>query len=369
MVGPSDTRSTHSPPARRVVIVAFPDVQILDVTGPAEVFALANRLNDAAAYSIELVAPKRGPLRTSGGIGLLAERSLAACRGPIDTLVVAGGAGVTHAEEDARVTSWLRSAAGRSRRVASVCSGAFLLARAGLLDARRATTQWAACETLARRYPSVTVELEPIFVRDGNVYTSAGVTAGIDLALALVEEDLGDRVALELARSLVLFVRRPGGQAQFSSTLAGQRAEHGSLRELQDWIVDHLDLDLSVPALARRAFMSPRNFARVFRREIGVTPAVYVESLRVERARLLLESSEHGIGEIARQCGFGTVETLRRGFARALGVSPGEYRRRFQPATAIASPAAGPTDAHTPRAHSPRAPARVIPITSRRLAG
>ncbi len=337
---------------RRVVIVAFPDVQILDVTGPSEVFALADRTvvasspSGGGAYSVELVAPASGPLPTSGGIELVARRSLVACRGSIDTLIVAGGAGVREVASDEALSSWLRAAARRSRRVASVCTGAFLLARAGLLDGRRATTHWAACEALRRHYPNVAVELEPIFVRDGNVYTSAGVSAGIDLALALVEEDLGDRVALEVARALVLFVRRPGGQAQFSSTLAGQRAELGSLRELQEWMVDHLEQDLSVAALAERAYMSPRNFARVFRRDIGVTPAAYVESLRIERARLLLESTERGVADIARRCGFGTVETLRRSFARALGVSPVEYRRHFQ--------------------SLPHPPAQVIPITTRR---
>ena len=224
---------------------------------------------------------------------------------------------------------WLRLAARRSRRVASVCTGAFLLARAGLLDGRRATTHWASCDALARNYPAVTVDPDPIFVRDGNVYTSAGVTAGIDLALALVEEDLGRRAALDVARSLVLFIRRPGGQAQFSSGLAGQAAIQPGIRELQDWVSDNLDSDLSVPALAERAFMSPRNFARVFSREVGLTPAAYVESLRLERARLLLETTEMQLEEIARRCGFGTVETLRRAFGRRLRVSPSDYRSRF----------------------------------------
>ncbi len=317
-----------SPHPRRIVLVAFPGVQILDVTGPSEVFSLADRFAPHA-YSLELLAPHGGPLTCSSGLQLVAERPLAACRGPIDTLLVAGGEGVPEAERDERLIEWLRSAARRSRRVASVCNGAFLLARAGLLDGRRASTHWAACEALARRYPSIKVELEPIFVRDGDVYTSAGVTAGIDLALALVEEDLGAPAALAVARALVLFVRRPGGQAQFSTSLAGQAAERSSLRELQAWIADHLDHDLSVAALAERSHMSPRNFARVFRREVGVAPASYVESLRVERAKLLLQSTDLGIPEVGSRCGFGTVETLRRSFARALGVSPGEYRQRF----------------------------------------
>jgi len=222
----------------------------------------------------------------------------------------------------------LRATAPRARRVASVCTGAFLLARAGLLDGRRATTHWAWCEELARRFPQVAVERDPIFVADGNVRTSAGVTAGMDLALALVEEDLGPRAALEVARQLVLFVRRPGGQAQFSAGLAAQ-AQHAPLRELQAWMADHLDADLGVEALAARAHMSPRSFARAFRRETATTPAAYVEALRVERARLLLETTPAAVTEVARACGFGTVETLRRAFARRLGVAPAAYRSRF----------------------------------------
>jgi transcriptional regulator GlxA family with amidase domain len=223
----------------------------------------------------------------------------------------------------------LRAAAGRSRRVASVCTGAFLLARAGLLDGRRATTHWNSCGELARRYPAVHVESDPIFVRDGDVYTSAGVTAGIDLALALVDEDLGPKLARDVARWLVLFLRRPGGQSQFSAALAGQQAEREPLRDLQGWVMDHLDEDLTVPALAERVFMSPRNFARAFKREVGMTPAVYVETVRVERARTLLETGGEGVEQVARRCGFGTVETMRRVFRRRLGVSPGDYRQRF----------------------------------------
>jgi transcriptional regulator GlxA family with amidase domain len=322
---------------RRVVVVAFPGVQILDVTGPAEVFSLADRLG-GPAYTIELVAAGASPIASSGGLRLLPDRQLATCRGLIDTLVVAGGAGVEAAESDERLVAWLRSAARRSRRVTSVCNGAFLLARAGLLEGRRATTHWAACRELARRYPAIEVDADPIFVRDGNVFTSAGVTAGIDLALALVEEDLGRRLALDVARALVLFVRRPGGQAQFSAGLAGQSAERESLRELQDWMADHLDADLSVAGLAQRAFMSPRNFARVFAREVGATPGAYVESLRLERARVLLETTELQMEQVAHRCGFGTVETLRRSFGRRLRVSPGEYRNRFRPAV-LALPA------------------------------
>ncbi|MBA2505102.1 MAG: helix-turn-helix domain-containing protein, partial [Thermoleophilaceae bacterium] len=208
-------------------------------------------------------------------------------------------------------------------------TGAFVLAEAGLLEGRRATTHWASCVHLARSYPGVTVESDPIFVRDGNVYTSAGVTAGIDLALALVEEDHGSQVALDIARALVLFLKRPGGQAQFSGAIAGQAAAREPLRELQEWVPDHLDADLSVPALAARALMSPRNFARSFAREVGETPAAYIAKLRLERAPVLLETTRTPVEEVARSCGFGTVETMRRAFGRRVGVSPADYRTRF----------------------------------------
>jgi transcriptional regulator GlxA family with amidase domain len=320
-------------PTRKILIVAFPDVQALDVAGPGEVFSLASRIA-GAAYSLQLVAGDGRALHTSSGFTLVPDRPLGHISGEIDTLIVAGGVGVAEAESDARLIAWLRAAAARSRRVASVCTGAFLLARAGLLAGRRATTHWAACEMLAERYPEIDVAADPIYVRDGDVYTSAGVSAGIDLALALVEEDLGPRVALGVARSLVLFVQRPGGQAQFSVGLVGQAAQRPSLRELQAWMVDHLDEDLSAAALAERAFMSPRNFARVFAREVGTTPGAYVESLRVERARMLLEGADMQVAEVTRRCGFGTVETLRRSFARRLGVSPADYRARFRTRTA-----------------------------------
>jgi transcriptional regulator GlxA family with amidase domain len=315
---------------RRVVVLAFPDVQSLDVTGPAEAFSIASRLG-RHPYEIELVAASAAPLRTSSGLRLVPERATAACRGPIDTLVVPGGLGTAAARRDARLIDWLARAAGRSRRVASVCTGAFLLAEAGLLDGRRATTHWDACTALARRHPQVAVDPDPIFVRDDNVYTSAGVTAGIDLALALVEEDAGHEAALEVARQLVVFVRRPGGQAQFSAQLRRPPAGRDTLRELQAWLPDHLDEDLSVEALAERAFMSPRNFARAFRREVGVTPAAYVTDLRLERARLELESGDLPVEAVARRCGFGTVETMRRTFRRRLNTSPAQYRDRFQP--------------------------------------
>lgn len=313
---------------RRVVIVAFPGVQTLDVTGPAEVLRAATKIHPPG-YEVTVVAPEEGPLRTST-VTMVPDSSLSACRFPIDTLIVAGGTGTRRAEDDEALIAWLREAAGRARRVTSVCTGAFLLAKAGLIDGRRATTHWASCAELAERYPAVTVEPDPIFVRDGNVATSAGVTAGMDLALTLVEEDLGRDVALEAARWLVLFLKRPGGQAQFSAQLAAQTADRAPLRELQAWIPDHLDQDLSVPALASRASMSERNFARAFRHETGMTPAAYVEAARVESARIALETGDLPVENVARQSGFGTVETMRRAFRRRVGVSPVDYRTRFR---------------------------------------
>jgi transcriptional regulator GlxA family with amidase domain len=310
------------------VILMFPGVQPLDVVGPAEVFRTAALL-EPPGYTVEFVARERGPLESST-VGLLADMKLDSCRGPIDTLMVAGGLGVRDACRDPATVSWVRGAAARSRRVCSVCTGAFLLAEAGLLEGRRATTHWSGCDLLAQRHEGVTVEPDPIFVRHGNVYTSAGVTAGLDLALALVEEDLGRRTALEVARWLVLFVKRPGGQSQFSAQLTAQTADREPLREVQEWIAGNLDTDLSVPALARRAHMSERNFARAFRDELGMTPAAYVESVRVETVRIALESTGTQIEAIARQAGFGTVETMRRAFHRRLGVGPAEYRNRFR---------------------------------------
>jgi transcriptional regulator GlxA family with amidase domain len=329
------------PRLRPVWILIFPDVQVLDVTGPLEVFALANRLGAGRGprYEISVVAPEAGAVVTSSGVPIVAGRGIRQATGPVDTLMVAGGLGTQSAMRDARLVGWIRRTALRARRVTSVCSGAFLLGEAGLLDGRRATTHWAVCDALQRRYPRARVERDPIFVRDGKVSTSAGVTAGMDLALELVEEDGGRDLALSVARWLVMFLRRPGGQSQFSVQLSAQVAERRGLRDLQGFIADHLGDDLSVPALAQRARMSSRNFARAFRREIGVTPAAYVEAQRVEGARRLLETADRSVAEIAAACGFGRVETMHRAFRRAVRVSPAQYRRHFRavPGRATAS--------------------------------
>ena len=321
--------------ARRVVLVVFPDIQLLDLVGPLEVFSMADRFSDSevSEYVAEVVSPDGGVIRASSGLEIGANRAIGACGGPIDTLVVVGGQGVARAIVDDRLVAWIRSAAQRSRRVTSVCSGAFLLARAGLLDGRRATTHWATCARLAGLFPEVTVDPDPIFIRDGNVWTSAGVTAGMDLALALVEDDLGPERAREIARYLVLFVQRSGGQSQFSAQLAAQRPERDTLVQLASWIADHLGDDLSVPVMAARTSMSVRNFSRRFAQEFGSTPAAYVEAVRVEAGRRLLETTRRGLTDIARECGFGTVETMHRSFQRTVRVTPGQYREHFSPRT------------------------------------
>jgi len=328
--------ASNSARTRRIVMLAFPDAQIIDVTGPLEVFGRAARLLTeergwrTPAYTVEIVATKAGPFATSSGIRLIADRAIADVRGVIDTLLVAGGQGTAAALRDRALIDWLRRITHRTRRLCSVCTGAFLLAEAGLLDGLSATTHWRQCERLAARYPAVTVETDPIFVRAGRIFTSAGVTAGIDLALALLEDDHGRDVALAVARELVMFLRRPGGQSQFSVQLSAQVADREPLRELQRWIADHLGAELSVDALARRAAMSPRNFARVFIREVGVTPGQFVEKSRVEAARRRLEESADGVDSIAAECGFGTRESMRRAFIRTLHVPPSAYRNRFQ---------------------------------------
>ncbi len=321
---------------RQVAILAFPDAQSLDVTGPLEVFAVAQTLIEATGrtdrgYELSVLSRDGAPLRTSSGLEIVPHGSFSETPQRLDTLVVAGGYGSHAASKDSATLEWILSVSRRARRTASVCTGAFLLAAAGLLDGRRATTHWSAAKELAKRYPRVQVDPESIFLRDGPIWTSAGVTAGMDLALALVEEDLDRDAALAIARQLVLFLRRPGNQSQFSATLAAQEPARESLRNIRHLILEDLASELSVEALARRAHMSPRHFARVFRAETGVTPARYVESVRLEAARRALEDSAQPVAGVALECGFGTPETMRRSFLRALGVGPAEYRRRFHP--------------------------------------
>jgi transcriptional regulator GlxA family with amidase domain len=321
---------------RRVVFVLFEGVQSLDVTGPFEVFAGGNvwqrQAGQPAAYDLRLVARGIAPVATQSGFELVPHGRLARVAGQIDTLIVPGGRGVAEALRDRSLLRAIERLAGHTRRVVSVCSGALLLAELGLLDGRHATTHWSRCKELAERYPRVRVERDPIFVRDGNVYTSAGVTAGIDLALALVEEDLGREAALAIARGLVLFLRRSGRQAQFSAQLALQEADREPLREVQRLIAEHPGRELSIDVLARRARMSVRHFARCFREQTGLTPARYVEQVRLETARRRLTESNDGVERIAATCGFGSAESLRRAFTRKLAVTPSEYRERFRSA-------------------------------------
>ena len=312
---------------RTILVVLFDDVQSLDVTGPVEVFAGAEA-QAPGTYRIRTASLDGGPVRTSSGLTVVPDTALADAPAP-HTLLVPGGRGTRG--PDPRLAAWLRAHGPRAERLVSVCTGAILLAEAGLLDGRRATTHWSYCAKLARDHPAVEVDPDPIYVRDGPVSTSAGVTSGIDLALALVEEDLGRDTALTIARHLVVFLRRPGNQAQFSAQLAAQTAQREPLREVQQWITEHPDDDLSVDSLAARASLSPRHFARAFQSETGMTPGRYVDRVRLEHARRLLEDTTDGIEQISRTSGYGTPEAMRRAFLKTLGTAPTEYRRRFHP--------------------------------------
>ena len=322
-----------------VVFLAFPGSQILDITGPYQVFVRAAEIyrrthpNEKSPYKVLLASTTRSKnILTNCGLNLTASDTFCTIRGPVHTLLVAGGTGVEKACHDKEILAWLRKMSPRVVRLGSICTGAFLLASAGLLDGKRVATHWKWAEELACRYKETTVDPEPIFIRDGNTYTSAGVLAGMDLALALVEEDLGSPIALEVARELVMYLRRPGGQSQFSTALALQTSDRKQIEELRSWAVDHLTADLSVENLAAKTGMSPRNFARIFLKDAGITPARYIEKIRVEAARRRLEESEDAFEKIASDCGFGSLQALRRSFTRVLRVAPSEYRKRFSDA-------------------------------------
>jgi transcriptional regulator GlxA family with amidase domain len=332
---PSKNASRSAAP--RVAILAYPDVALLDVAGPADVFwgaTLRARAQggDAAGYLVEVLASKAGPVRTSSGLAIHAHRSMAeAADDDIDTLIVPGGPAIDAVLADPALVPWLKAMAPRVRRLCSVCTGAGLLAEAGLLDGRRAVTHWAYCARLSRQYPRVCVEPDAIFVRDGNIWTSGGVTSGMDLALALVEEDLGRELTLTVARDLVMYVKRAGGQSQFSAELAAQATDDGPICAAQRFILDHPAEDLSVEALARRVAMSPRHFARVFVRDAQTTPGEFVERARVDAARRWLAEGATSLDTVARRCGLGDADNMRRIFLRRLGVTPREYRARFAP--------------------------------------
>ncbi|MGD0143630.1 MAG: GlxA family transcriptional regulator [Rhizomicrobium sp.] len=319
---------------RRIVMLAFEGAQLLDVTGPLQILSAVNdeRPREAPAYAVTLLAEAKGPFASSSGVRLVADGDYTALPPEIDTLMVAGGDGVRAAMRNPQLRAAIANGAASARRVVSVCTGAFLLAQAGLLKGKRATTHWRSVGLLARAYPDTAVEPDAIFVRDGHVWTSAGVTAGMDLALALVREDFGEDMALAIARRHVLFLMRPGGQSQFSAHLAPDANARGRLAPLLRWIPEHVGEDLDVPALARAAKMSERSFARAFRKETGDTPARYVERARLDAARRMLSASHAAIGVIAARAGFGSEERMRRAFQRHLKISPASFRARFQAA-------------------------------------
>ncbi len=323
---------------RLIVVLAFERVQLLDIAGPVQTFASANEIvsdGRCAPYRVIVASRRGGEVCTSSGLPLVT-RTIADLPGEarIDTLLVPGGPGVHEALKDSRLIAWVRRQSPTARRIASVCTGAFLLAQTGLLAGRRATTHWKSCSRLQQNYPDLKVDADPIYVHDGQIWTSAGVTAGIDLSLALIEEDLGRKIAMQVARHLVVFLKRAGGQSQFSAPLAAQAAAAdgnapNQFAPLHGWIAAHVAGDLRVERLAEEAGMSPRTFARVYAATMGITPARMVEKIRVEAVRRALEDTELPIKKIASVCGFHQEERLRRAFARQVGTTPAEYRRRF----------------------------------------
>ncbi len=312
---------------RRVVIVGFPDAELLDIACPADVFDAANRLGARPPYEIRLANLDGQAIHTASGLVLQPHLRLDQVAADLDTLVVAGGWGSTAAAADERVLAHIRRLARTSRRVASVCTGAEVLAAAGLLNGRRATTHWRYAAKLAADYPSVTVDPVPLYIRHGNVYTAAGVTSGLDLTLSLVEADHGPTLAREAARSLVTYLQRPGNQAQVSLFLAGPPPEHREVRDLTAYIAEHLDDDLGTPALAARAGISTRQLTRLFDAHLGTTPSRYVRTIRTEHAARLLSGTDMPLATIARRCGFGSTETLRQAFLDHFDTPPSAYRR------------------------------------------
>ncbi|MFA5957295.1 GlxA family transcriptional regulator [Hyphomicrobium sp.] len=321
-------RRTSAP--RSIGILALPGVQMLDVAGPLDVFAEANVQSGRQAYVTSVLAAAAGPLVSSSGLRVLPDVVLGLGKSAVfDTLLVAGAPHLGDTPADPALLDWLRRYAPRSRRFGSVCSGAMLLAATGLLDRRRITTHWAVAEQLARHFPDVNIEIDALHVRDGQVRTAAGVTAGLDLALALVEEDLGRDIAKKVASQLVMFFKRPGGQLQFSRRGETNPVGRSALQEIQRWVIANPAADASTAALAERAGLSPRHFVRLFSQEIGMTPAAWVETVRIDVARQMLESGERP-KQVAASCGFGDIDTFRRAFQRQAGVTPAEYRRRYE---------------------------------------
>lgn len=321
--------------SRLVLFLAYEDVGLLDLTGPQTVFWAADkrmRERGLPGYARAVASLHGGMVRSAEGMALAAEPLPDFQLADIDTIIVPGSPDMPRVQPLLKeLSAWLGAAAASARRIASVCSGTFLLAQAGLLEGKRAATHWAMCDLLQERFPAIEIDRDALFVNQQSLWTSAGVTAGIDLALALVEQDCGHDVAMQVARELVVFLKRPGGQAQFSELLLAQENEGNPFERLHLWIMDNLALDMPVQVLASQVNMSPRNFARVYKEKTGRTPAKGVEALRLEAARRLLESSPRNVGQVARLCGFGNEERLRTAFQRSLGVAPSDYRRRFAP--------------------------------------
>lgn len=321
---------------KNILILAMPNTMLLNLAGPFDVFTHANTFveqiyGESEGYNIQVVShDNSGIIRGRSTVGFYCSHKRETIPSKTDTLLITGYSASREWKIRPALLEWVRKTAKKSRRIGSVCRGAFLLAEAGLLKGKRATTHWKFCHDLKQRYPDINVDSDPIYIRDGNVYTSAGVSAGIDLALAMVEEDYGRDIALSVARDMVLYLRRPGTQSQFSRVLSQQEAEHQPIRELQGWLLDNLQMPLSVETLAAQCSMSPRNFSRVFHKEMGVTPAKYLEKLRVESARRLLEESSLSIDQIAGECGLGSADTMRRLFLRHLKANPSDYRKSFR---------------------------------------
>lgn len=312
-----------------IAVLALPGVQTLDVAGPLDVFAQANIEAGIQAYECRVIATAPGPIRSCSGVRLYADGLVTDAEGRFDTVLVAGAPDVGAVTLDEAATAWLRRAAGSARRYGSVCTGAFALATCGLLEGRRVTTHWACAQALAEAYPDLIVEEDAIYIRDGKLLTSAGVTAGLDLALSLVEEDLGRDIAKRVASQLVMFFKRPGGQLQFSRNGESSLEGRAALQAIQRWVADNLALPHSVDSLAAQAGISPRHFARLFSAEVGETPAAWVEALRISAARTLLEEHGDAPKQVAAKVGFANADTLRRAFVKHVGITPAEYRKRF----------------------------------------
>jgi transcriptional regulator GlxA family with amidase domain len=315
--------------AKTIAILALPGVQLLDVSGPLDVFAQANIEAGKTVYALQVIGSRTGPVTSSSGVRLLPDRVAGDSDERVDTLLVAGAPHADALPISQAELNWLRNAATRARRYGSVCTGAFVLAATGLLKGKRITTHWAAADMLRQVYPGITVDEDALYVRDGKLRTAAGVTAGLDLALSLVEEDLGRDIAMRVAGQLVMFFKRPGGQMQFSRKGETRPAGRSVLQEVQRWVVAHPELPHDVGSLAEHAGLSPRHFARLFHAEVGSTPGAWVESARISAARTMLESGHGAPKQVAAKCGFGNVDTFRRAFAKHVGVTPAEYRKRY----------------------------------------